>query len=332
MKLTRIVHLLFIIFISFGLLLIPGCAKKEEKEKEITNKESLLQSSIQSGGIYRVPLMNNPTTLDPAYAQDIYAISVIHQLFDCLVRFDHYLTVLPALAETWKVEEGGKVYRFILRENIRFHNGKPVTVEDVIFSIGRLLLVDPSPAPLPHLLKISGAQAYREHKTDRIKGLEPIDDRVLLVRLEEPHAPFLTAMGMYQAAIVPKEEVNRLENKFGQNPIGSGPFRFVSWERNKSIHLERFPAYYAGESFLKKIYFLLYPGGKIDDALADFKAGKLQEMPVYGNIQQELSSQSELQWFHRPSLSLLFYGIRGNHPLLKHPEVRKALSLSIDRE
>jgi len=60
--------------------------------------------------------------------------------------------------------------------------------------------------------------------------------------------------------------------------------------------------------------------------------GDLEEMPVYGNVRQELSTEKELQWFHRPSLSLLFYGINCNHPFLKNPEMRKALSMAIDRQ
>jgi ABC-type transport system substrate-binding protein len=239
--------------------------------------------------------------------------------------------VLPALAETWQVEDQGKTYRFVLRENARFHNGRPVTVEDVIFSISRLLRVDPSPAILPHLLKIRGAQEYRKHKSDRIEGLESINDRIFLVRLKEPHVPFLTALGMCYAKIVPGEEITRLGGQFWQNPVGSGPFRFVSWEENKLIRLRRFSDYYAGGAFLDEINYVIYPGKKIEELLGDFRMGRLEEMPVYGNIRQELSTEKKLQWFHRPSLSLLFYGMNCNHPFLKNPEMRKALSMAIDR-
>ena len=332
MKRTCILHLLLISLISFGLLLFPGCGKKEEPEKKAAQKEILSASSIQKGGTYRFPLMNNPSTLDPASVQDNYGETLVHQLFDGLIRFDPYLTVLPALAETWKVDDKGKRYRFVLRENARFHNGRQVTAEDVIFSISRLIRVDRPPAILPHLLKINGAKEYRDHETERIKGLEPIDDRVLLVRLKEPHTPFLTALGMCYAKIVPKKEIIQQGDRFWQNPVGSGPFRFVSWEKNKAIRLERFSAYYDGESFLDKIHYMVYPGGEIERVLADFQEDRLEEMPVYGKIRQELSAQSGLQWFHRPSLSFLFYGIRENHPLLKDPEIRKALSLAIDRE
>jgi len=319
-------HLFFFGVVFLCLLLLPGYARQEEK------KEGLSAAPIHHGGIYRVPLMNNPTTLDPAYVQDRYGVTVVQQIFDGLIRFDPYLMILPALAESWQVEEKGKIYRFVLRENARFHNGRPVTVEDVVFSISRLLRVDPSPAVLPHLLKITGAQEYRNHKSDRIEGLEPINERIFLIRLKEPHIPFLTALGMYQAKIIPKAETTRLGDQFWQNPVGSGPFQFVSWEANKLIRLKRFSDYYAGSSFLDKIHYIIYPGGNINKVLDDFLKGELEEMPVYGNIRQELSAQKELQWFHRPSLSLFFYGMNCNHPFLKNPELRKALSMAIDRQ
>jgi len=325
MDLPRLPYLFLIVLIFLSLSLLPGYAKQAEKE-------SLSKGAISHGGIYRVPLMNNPATLDPAYVQDNYGEMLVHQLFDGLVKFDPYFMVLPALAKTWQVEEQGKAYRFTLQKNARFHNGQPITVQDVIFSISRLLRVNPPPAILPHLLKIRGAQDYRNHKSEQIEGLQPLDDRDLMVRLVEPYTPFLTALGMYQAKIVPKAEVIRLGERFGKNPVGSGPFQFVSWEVNKLIRLDRFSDYYAGAAFVDEVHFRIYPGVGYEQIVADFNSGMLEEMPVYGKVREELSAGKGLQWFHRPSLSLLFYGIRTDHPFLKNPELRKALSMAIDRE
>jgi len=323
---SRILYFFLISMIFSSLLLLPEYALQAEK------KESLSMASTRNGGIYRVPLMNNPSTLDPAYVQDQYGVAVVQQIFDGLVQFDPYLMVLPALAETWQVMEKGKVYQFVLRKDALFHNGRPVTVEDVVFSISRLLRVTPPPAILPHLLKIKGAQNYKNHESDRVEGLEPVDEHVLRIRLKEPHTPFLTALGMYQAKIVPKAEITRLGDQFEQNPVGSGPFRFVAWEPDKLIRLKRFSDYYAGAAHLDEIHYRIYPGGQNPQILADFQRGKLEEMPVYGEVRKELSAKKGLKWFHRPSLSLFFYGMNCSHPLLKNPELRKALSIAIDRQ
>ena len=314
----------------FVTMLITSCEQATDKAGENTTTNTDTEQ-ITHGGVYHAPLLNNPATLDPAYVQDQYGTAVVQQLFDGLVRFDPYLLVLPALAKTWQVEEDGKTYRFELHETARFHNGDPVTAEDVIFSLSRLLRIDPAPGTLPHLLKIKGANAYRDRQSETIEGLQAVDEQIVLVRLEEPHAPFLTALGMYQAKIVPKAEVVRLGDEFGKHPVGSGPFKFVRWEPDKRILLERFADYFAETAYLEGVDYSIYPGVEIDQLLADFRGGKLDEMLVLGNTRQELSTQEDLQWFHRPALSLMFYGIRGDQPPLNDPDLRKALSAVIDR-
>jgi ABC-type transport system substrate-binding protein len=328
MNLSGLSSLFFSVFFSLSLILLSGCTNQSEKESTQTTVSAPV--SVR-GGLYRTPLRSNPATLDPAYVQNEYGVSLVKQLFDGLVRFDPYLSVLPALAETWQVTKNGKEYRFILRENARFHNLAPVTSEDVLFSITRLLRADPAPAVLPHLLKISGAKGYRDGILKTVPGLEIKNNKIFTVRLNESHVPFLTALGMYQAAIVPKKEVIRLGERFGKHPVGSGPFKFDSWEGEKMIRLKRFKDYYAGPAFLDEIHYKIYPGGQDPMVLADFQKGLLEEMAVYGDVKEKLTGIKGLQWFHRPSLSLFFYGMNTKHPNLANPGLRKALSIAVDR-
>lgn len=316
------------IFFSLNFIFLPGCTNQNTEESAPT---IVSETEPIRGGVYRTPLQSNPATLDPAYVQDNYGEAIIHQIFDGLVRFDPYLSILPALAETWQVKEGGKTYRFVLRENARFHDLEPVTSEDVIFSITRLLRATPAPAVLPHLLKIVGAKEYSEGTIETVPGLGIETNRVFTVRLNESHVPFLTALGMYQAAIVPKKEVIRLGADFGKHPVGSGPFKFVSWEGEKMIRLKRFNDYYPGPAFLDEIHYKIYPGGQDPMVLADFQDGRLEEMAVYGDVKEKLAGVKGLRWFHRPSLSLFFYGMNLAHPNLSDPALRRALSIAVDR-
>lgn len=308
-----------------------SCTRTEDTDPNTANKDQARLPPIDYGGVYTLPLRFNPTTLDPARLLDWNGYFIAHQLFEGLVQFGPHLTVLPSLAQTWQVEERGLVYRFFLRKDAHFHNGRPVTSDDVEFSIRRLLRTEPPPANLPHLLKIVGALNFRNLKSNDVPGLKVVSAHVIVVRLTQPHAPFLTALGMYQAAIVPHEEVTRNEMEFGRNPIGSGPFKFVGWEENRSIRLERFASYHAGAAFLDGVVFRIYTGGDLGQMLTDFRMKQLMEMPAHGYIKQALADEKNLQWFHRPTLGLLFYGIRGNtHPLLNNRDFRKALSLAID--
>lgn len=299
-----------------------------------SNPAPAAAGEAQQGGFYRAPLLNNPPTLDPAYIEDIYAIRVIHQIFDGLVQFTPDLLIIPALAENWQVEEAGRVYRFFLRKDAFFHNGDPVTSDDVIFSLSRLIRVTPPPAILSHLLKISGSKEYLDGKSETIAGLQKTDDHTLIIRLEEPYVPFLVALGMYQAKIVPRKALGVLgENSkaFGKAPLGSGPFKFVSWKENESIRLEGFSDYYGGRPFLKGIEYRIYPGIQVEDVWADFQNGELDEMPVYGQIRDSILERKDLQRINRSSLSLQFYGINCENPRFRNPEVRRALLMAVDR-
>ncbi len=312
-------------------ILVLACAPQEADQKPEIEKKIEIPSPIKYGNTYRFPLRNNPPTLDPAYVQDLYGITVVHQLFDRLVQFGPYLNVLPQLAENWQVLEDGKLYRFSLRSDARFHDGTKVSIKDVIFSIRRLLRIEPPAAVLPHLLKIDGAEAFRQRRSDKIAGLDIISPNILEIRLTEPHVPFLTALGMYQVSIIPEHAVQNKKLQFGRNPIGSGPYEFTSWKEDESIELKRFPDYFAGAAFLEGIRYKIYPGGQTDRILTDFQTRNLEEMPVFGDVRQQLASQKDYQWRHRPALSLLFYGINCKHPNLQSPAFRKKLSKAINR-
>ncbi len=320
------------LFILVVLLAFLGCSRETDDQKKETSEQAATTTEIRHGGIYRLPLDIMPTSLDPAYIEDVFGISVAHQIYDGLVQYGPYLNVLPAIARDWQIEEQGKVLRFHLRKEATFHDGEPITASDAVFSLMRLFRIDPAPSILSHLLYIAGSEEYRAKKTDTIRGLKAVSEFELKIELVKPYSPFLGALAMYQAAIVPEHVVStKGVEAFSTSPVGSGPFKFASMEQNTLIRVERFPAYYAGPSYLDGVEYHIYPGAQRNKVLKDFETGLLEEMQVFGQARATLSQKENLHWVHRPSLSLFFYGINTEHQHMQDSRLRRALSLAINR-
>ena len=169
------------------------------------------------------------------------------------------------LAEKVEVSADGRVYTYTLRKNVKFHNGRKMTADDVIWSYERIM--NPkmtSPAAL-FIRLIKGAKEVEDGKAEHISGLRKIDDYTLEITLEKPMDP---AYSLYQiaAAILPREEVEKKGDDFTSEPVGCGPFRFVKWVKGSEIVLEKFPEFYEeGKPYLDKVIFKIMGEGAARD-------------------------------------------------------------------
>ena len=208
------------------------------------------------GGKYNVPLSSEPETLDPAFITDIYAVTVANNLYDGLVQFDKDLNIVPAISDMWRISRDRKTYTFQLRQGVHFHNGREVTADDFVFSIRRIL--DPTTqSPVSSLYQyILGAKSFRDGSTREVQGLDALDRYTLIIRLEKPFAPFLSILAMANAKVIPKEGVT---SNFSKHPVGTGPFKFNSWEPGKEIILTANENYYLNRPYLDSLFFHIYP-------------------------------------------------------------------------
>jgi oligopeptide transport system substrate-binding protein len=226
-------------------LLLPSAAGGAEP----VGPPALQLSDAQFGGAYRRMLGDNPATLDPASLTDVYGRAVVSQIFDGLVQFDAQLKPLPALAEFWEASRDGRTWTFTLRRGVRFHHGREVTADDVIYSFTRLLKAD-RPLPVAELFRsVQGTTAFLQGNAKTIQGLTALDRYTLRLALEEPLASALAVLGLAHAAVVPQDEVERLGERFGRAPVGTWPFTFARWEPNPKIVLEAKDHYYEGRPF-----------------------------------------------------------------------------------
>lgn len=263
----------------------------------------------------------DPRSLDPALSTDVPTGEVIALLFDNVTRFDVDGELQPGLASSWEVDSSGARYTFHLRSDARFHDGKAVSASDVQSSWLRTLRAGGRIWPL---LPIQGAREYAAEESDEVEGIEVPDDTTIVVTLREPLNVFPKFLAMPSTAIVPTP----VPAGFDQNPIGSGPWKFVSWSHDDAIMLARNEKYWGEvpESDSLRIRIIPEP---LTQA-AEYEAGNLSvvEIPFGETRRWEEQHADELQ--RRPALRVLYIAINTTRGPLKDVRVRQALNYAID--
>jgi peptide/nickel transport system substrate-binding protein len=222
-----------------------------------------------------------PTWFDPAETQGLITpFLVLYAIHDAMAKAMPGNTTAPSLAESWQVSPDGRVYDFTLRKGVKFHNGDPLTSEDVKFSFDRY----------------KGAQ-FKALK-ERVAAVETPDALHVRFRLKNPWPDFMT---FYTAAsgagwIVPKKYVEKVGDEgFKKAPIGAGPYKFVSFSPGIELVLEAFDGYWRKTPSVKRLVFKV-----IGDEATRLAALKRGEIDIVYSIRGELAE--ELQ--RTPGLTL----------------------------
>jgi peptide/nickel transport system substrate-binding protein len=215
----------------------------------------------------------SPTWFDPADTPGIITpFMVLYALHDALVKPMPDKPHSPCLAESWTASEDNLTYEFVLRQGARFHNGAPVTAEDVKFSFERY------------------RGAAHEVMQPRVARIETPDPRRVRFTLKKPWPDFLTFYSSASGAgwIVPKKYVEQVGDAgFKRAPIGAGPYKFVSFTPGVELVLEAFDGYWRKTPSVKRLVMKVIP----DDAtrLAALKRGEVDiAYSVRGELAQEL--------------------------------------------
>jgi peptide/nickel transport system substrate-binding protein len=290
-------------------------------------------------GTLRIPLNENPKSLDPARITDVYSDGVAKRIYNGLVRHSRDLEVVADLAESFESSADGKTYTFKLRKGVKFHHGRELVADDVIYSLTRL--ADPRVSRKRELVEeIVGAEEYAElvKRTEPagasavptgLKGLSAPDRYTVVIKLKRSFVPFLNQMAMSPASIVPRDEVERLGKDFASNAVGTGPFRLVTYKPNDRIELVRFADHFGGSPRLAAIQYRIiqepvvrlkaYLNGDLD--LTDVPLARLKEM----SRRPDHHSWAEIDTFYL-GISML------REPYGKNVHLRRALNYAIDRE
>jgi oligopeptide transport system substrate-binding protein len=198
----------------------------------------------------------NPRVYDPATTHG----SGDKLVFSGLVAFDPQLNLIPDLAENWEVSAGGTVYTFYLRTNAKFHDGRAVTAQDVIYSWERAANPQTqSDTVLTYLGDILGVKERNDGSATTVSGLKALDDHTLEVTIDAPKPYFLLKLTYATAFIVDKANVESGPD-WVYHPNGTGPYRVTEWTSGKRIVYEAVDDFYLGRPGIPYVVVNLYTG------------------------------------------------------------------------
>lgn len=269
-------------------------------------------------------LTDDPAHLNPAITTQGGVHTASKLLYNGLVGLDEDLEPEPELAASWEIEDGGRVYRFRLRDDVVWHDGTPFTAEDVVFTFREILLEYHARA--------------RASLGTVLESVEALDPHTVEFRFSEPYAPLLRQLDVHEAPILPRhlfEGADPLTNPASREPVGTGPFRFVAHAPDVEIRLEKSRDYFREElPKLDRIVMRVIPD-KGNQVLA-LEAGEVDWLfGVPAPDQDRLRDQgfellrSTLGSGGSNCIMTLSYNL--DRPALGDLRTRRALALAIDR-
>ncbi|HLO03499.1 MAG TPA: ABC transporter substrate-binding protein [Symbiobacteriaceae bacterium] len=283
------------------------------------------------GGTYHVAISSEPPLVDPQVDTSLQVYNMSRNIFSTLLRYKgDTLELEPELlAEMPKASADGKTYSFKLKDGIAFSNGAKLTAKDVKFTFERMLLPATKAANGWLLSQIVGAKDVTGGKATELAGLKVTGDLTFEITLADPYTPFLQSLANPGLSIFPAEYATQKGDKFGREPIGTGPFILKVWKQNDQLVLEKNPNYYEkGLPYLDKIEYRIIA----DSATSwlEFQSGNTEEGAP--PTSEEKATRESGKYQVNDIVSLNTYYLALDTKTYSNPKLREAISLAIDRQ
>ena len=262
-----------------------------------------------------VAVGGNINSMDLHGTNDIASTQVHRQIFETLVFQDENMDIHPGLAHDWRlIENSDRVWEFDLLEDVYFHNGERMTAYDVAFTMDRA-------SRSPHVaafLDIIDADT-----------IEVIDDNTIRIGTHEPFAPFLSHLAHPSAGIMNEMAVEEAGDDVDREPIGTGPFKFVSWAAGDRIVIERFDGYHGESPQMREITFRMISDGQARTMAIETGDVDIALSPLPVDLTR-LEENDNVTVVNRPGLSVAYMGLSDDHEHLSNSLVRQAISYAVD--
>ena len=300
-----------------------GGDEKKEPQKTETQQTQQSQGDTQQSTTPAAPsrtdlnlvLSSQGATLDPHNSGQTVDLQVERQIYEGLVFADEYTNVSPRVAESWTIGADGKTYTFKLRSGVKFHNGDPVTVQDVVFSYNRAI----------------GAAQMATYVSS-IDHVEAKDDSTFVIYMKEPFSAFLLYASMVN--IVSEKVVTEQGSNFGANAVdaGCGPYKLASYDISTEIKLEAFEDYYLGAPSIKNVSFKVVTD--TNTSLIAFQTGDIDFLSVPAANWAEVKASGKYATKEHAANNIRYLALNPINPdsPLYDKRVRQAIQYAINKE
>lgn len=263
----------------------------------------------------RFALSGEPSTMDPLVQNGTVGRTIKLAIYRGLLNYNKDGELSNELAESYTISDDQKKYTFTLRD-AKFHNGDPVTAEDVKYTFERI--ANPKNS------------ATFKNELSIIDSIDAVDDKTVVMTLKEPSASFVHYLALPESVIVSKKWTEEKNGDLNANPMGAGPFEFVKWTKGQELVVKQFSGYYKTDKDpVDNIRFIFYPDENTRvNALRAGDVDLIDSVPWKDSASLEQDSNLKLDSVSGPFMQLQF---NTQFTPFSDPRVRKAIAYAIDR-
>lgn len=252
-------------------------------------------------------------TLHPTDFSTTVELNILDQIYDTLMYMnpDGTEDPEPRIAESYEISEDGLDYTFHLRDDVTFHDGTPVTVDDVVFS-----------------LELYKESEYQGSQISMMASVEAVDESTVVCHLDSPYAPFL--QGILSPFICSKDYYEEDPDAFVTSPIGSGPYKFVSRSTGSNVILTANEDYYRGAPVIKDITFEVIPD--VATKAIALQTGEVSFAEVDSSVLSQLEANPAISIDEVSTSGFAYISMNTEKEPFSDPRVRQAINYAVDRE
>lgn len=317
-------------------MIFTGCGSNQTTSNDKNDGQSAANNSKPS--ILRMASDSSPSgVFNPALIQDQYNGYITDLVYEALVIMNDDIQYEPALAERWEISDDSQSITFYLRKNVKWHDGKPFTAEDVKFTYEFIAHPDYPGSKSSFISAISGFKDFNEGKSKSLEGIEIIDDYTVKIKTDGVYAPFLDKI-CFQIKIIPKHVWEKVEvsksieaTDLLRNPIGTGPFKFKEFSPDRYTIVEKNEDYWAG---IPKLDSIVIQVVNPETVQAQMLNGEIDYLLLLNINPDDMKTYLDAGF---KQLQINFTGfqhmaINNDNPILGHKAVRQAFAHAINRQ